>query len=148
MRPKTVRYVKRSGRMWFIRCRATGGTGSNERWSWTVETSRDKEGRWQAHGLFGGGGAGNALRRGRPWANLGGRWGSSGFRAGGTVEDAGAGVVSVRLTDRQGRTFEDHVENEVVLFSSDLPVAMPMRLELIDADGGVVHSEEWGFVDE
>jgi len=40
------------------------------------------------------------------------------------------------------------VENGVVLFSSDVPVAMRMRLELIDSDGRVVDTDEWGFVDE
>jgi hypothetical protein len=45
------------------------------------------------------GGSGGPLLRGRPWANLGGNWGRDGFRAGGTVEDAGAGVARVRLTD-------------------------------------------------
>jgi hypothetical protein len=54
----------------------------------------------------------------------------------------------VRLTDVDGRAFEDTVENGVVLFSSDEPVAMPMRLELIDSDGRVVDTDEWGFVDE
>jgi hypothetical protein len=40
------------------------------------------------------------------------------------------------------------VEDGVVLFSSDEPVAMPMRLELIGSDGRVVDTDEWGFVDE
>jgi hypothetical protein len=83
-----------------------------------------------------------------PGRDLGGNWGRRGFRAGGTVEDAGAGVARVRLTDREGRTFEDTVENGVVLFSSEEPVAMPMRLELIRADGSIVDTEEWGFVAE
>jgi hypothetical protein len=54
----------------------------------------------------------------------------------------------VQLTNREGRTFEDTVERGIVLFSSDEPVAMPMRLELIDADGSIVDTDEWGFVDE
>ena len=70
------------------------------------------------------------------------------FRAGGTVEDAGTGIARVRLTDVEGRSFEDVVENGVVLFSSDHPVAMPMRLEIIDREGSVVETDEWGFVDE
>ena len=145
MRPETVRYVKRSGGMWFITCDADGRRP--ERWRWTIETSRDEQGRWSAHGISGSVGSGQPLNRGRPWANLGGHWGPKGFRAGGTVEDA-AGIARVRLTDRQGQTFEDAVEHGVVLFSSDEPVAMPMRLELIDASSKIVHSEEWGFVDE
>jgi len=40
------------------------------------------------------------------------------------------------------------VENGVVLFSSDEPVAMPMRVELIDSDGRVVNTDEWGLDDE
>ena len=94
------------------------------------------------------GGSGGSCLRGRPWANLGGNWGRRCFRAGGTVEDAGAGVARVQLTNREGRTFEDTVERGIVLFSSDEPVAMPMRLELIDADGSIVDTDEWGFVDE
>jgi hypothetical protein len=54
----------------------------------------------------------------------------------------------VRLIDVQGRAFEDTVENGAVLFSTDEPVTMPMRLELIDAEGRIVHTEEWGFADE
>jgi hypothetical protein len=54
----------------------------------------------------------------------------------------------VRLTDIEGRTFEDIVQDGVVLFSSDEPVTMPMRLGLIDAEGRIVHTEEWGFADE
>jgi hypothetical protein len=45
-------------------------------------------------------------------------------------------------------TFEDTVENGVVLFSSDELVTMPMRLDLIDAEGRIVHTEEWRFADE
>lgn len=54
----------------------------------------------------------------------------------------------MRLTDVGGRTFEDTVENGVVLFSLDEPVTMPMLLELIDAESRIVHTEEWGFADE
>jgi hypothetical protein len=36
----------------------------------------------------------------------------------------------------------------VVLFISEEPVAMPMRVELYDADGGVVAIDEWGYRDE
>jgi hypothetical protein len=79
---------------------------------------------------------------------LGGNWGQRGLGAGGTVEDAGAGIARVRLTDVEGRTFEDTVQDGVVMFSSDEPVTMPMRLELIDAEGRIVHTEEWGFADE
>lgn len=64
------------------------------------------------------------------------------------VEEAGAGIARVRLTDVEGRAFEDTVENGVVLFFSDEPVVMPMRLELIDVEGRVVDTDEWGFVDE
>jgi hypothetical protein len=64
-----------------------------------------------------------------------------------TVEDSGQGVVRVRLTDAEGRTFEDTVNDGVVLFISEEPVAMPMRVELYDEDGRVVATEEWGFRD-
>jgi hypothetical protein len=98
--------------------------------------------------VAGGGGVGDLPARGFPWANLGGNWGRDGFRAGGTVEDAGKGVSRVRLTDSQGRTFEDTVDDGVVLFLSDEPVAMPMRVDLLDAKGRGVATDEWGFVDE
>ena len=150
MRAETVRFIKHRdippGQMWYVTCDADGGSRGTEHWRWTVETSRDEQGRWVANGVSGGNGP--SPRRGSPWANLGGHWGSSGFRAGGTVEDAAARIARVRLTDVEGRSFEDIVENGVVLFSSDHSVAMPMRLELIDREGGVVETDEWGFVDE
>jgi hypothetical protein len=52
------------------------------------------------------------------------------------------------MTDASGRTFEDTVDNSVVLFTSDEAVHMPMRVELIDEAGVVVETDEWGFVDE
>jgi hypothetical protein len=150
MRPETVRFVKRKhgqpGQIWYITCDADGGPRGTERWRWTVVVSRGDQGRWTADGISGG--SGEPCLRGRPCADLGGNWGRNGFRAGGTVEDAGAGIARVRLTDLEGHIFEDTVENGVILFSSDEPVAMPMRLELIDADGRVVYTDEWGFVDE
>ena len=161
-RPDTVRFLKQQDapphQMWFVTCDADGGSSWLEQWQWTVVVSPDEAGqwtvvvspdeagRWSAHGVSGG--SGGPLLRSRPWANLGGNWGRDGFRAGGTVEDAGAGIARVRLTDVEGRAFEDTVENGVVLLSSDKPVAMPMRLELIDSDGRVVDTDEWGFVDE
>jgi hypothetical protein len=54
----------------------------------------------------------------------------------------------VRLTDSQGRTFEDTVDDGVVLFLSEEPVAMPMRVDLLDAEGCGVATDEWGFVEE
>jgi hypothetical protein len=150
MLPETVRFMKNRdlppGQMWLITCEADGGSRGPERWRWTVEASQDDLGRWSANGIAGG--SGPAPLRGRPSTDLGGNWGRRGLRAGGTVEDAGAEIARVRLTDVQGRTFEDTVENGGVLFSSDEPVTMPMRLDLIDAEGRIVHTEEWGFADE
>ena len=150
MRAATERFVKHRDipprQMWYVTCDADGGSRGNEHWRWIVETSLDEQGRWVANGVSGG--SGPVPRRGRPWADLGGNWGPAGFRAGGTVEDAGTGIARVRLTDVEGHSFEDAVENGVVLFSSDRPVAMPMRLELIDREGSVVETDEWGFVDE
>jgi hypothetical protein len=150
MRPDTVQFVKQKdappGQIWYITCDADGGSRGTEHWHWIVDVFPEGPDRWIASGVAGG--SGGPSRRSRPCANLGGNWGSNGFRAGGTVEDAGAGIARVRLTDVEGRAFEDAVENEVVLFSSDEPVAMPMRLELIDAEGHVVDTDEWGFVDE
>jgi hypothetical protein len=152
MRAETVRFVKHKdapgGQLWYITCDGDGGPRGTERWAWTVAASPDDEGKWSAHGVSGGGGIGDPVRRGRPWANLGGNWGSNGFRAGGTVADGGAGITRVRMTDASGRTFEDTVDNSVVLFASDEAVRMPMRVELIDDAGVVVDTDEWGFVDE
>jgi hypothetical protein len=36
------------------------------------------------------------------------------------------------------------VENGVVLLFSDGPATMPMRLDVIDAAGDVVDTDEWG----
>jgi hypothetical protein len=53
----------------------------------------------------------------------------------------------VRLTDARGRPFEDTVDDGVVLFMSEEPVSLPMHVDLLDAYGDVVASDEWGFVD-
>jgi hypothetical protein len=152
MRAETVRFVKHreapGAELWYVTWDADGGSRGTERWSWTVEASRDTEGTWRAHGVSGGGGSGEPVHPGRPWANLGGNWGSNGFRAGGAVEDEGRRITRVRMTDVAGRTFEDTVDNSVVLFASDEAVQMPMRVELIDEAGVVVDTDEWGFADE
>jgi hypothetical protein len=57
-------------------------------------------------------------------------------------------VVRVCLTDAEGRTFDDTVDNGVVLFMWEEPVAMPMQVELYDGDGRAVATEEWGFSDQ
>jgi hypothetical protein len=145
----TIRFVKKRGaphrQLWYVTCDAEGAMGA-EQWQWTVLVSRQGSGRWTAHGVSGGDGAGAQPARGSPWANLGGGWGQDGFQAGGTVE--GTGVSRVRLTDSEETTFEDSVDDGVVLFLSDKPIAMPMRVELFDSDGRVVATDEWGFVDE
>lgn len=148
--PDTVRFVKTRKaphrQLWYVTCDADGGPRGEESWHWTVLVSHEERDRWRAHSVAGG--AGELPARGFPWANLGGNWGRDGFRAGGTVEDAGEEVTLVRLTDAEGRSFEDTVDDGVVLFISDEAVAMPMRVDLINAEGHVVGSDEWGFVDE
>jgi hypothetical protein len=148
----TIRFVKSRGgpdrQIWYVTCDANGGPRGTESWHWTVVASRDASGSWSVHGVAGGGGVGALPQRRVPWVNLGGNWGHDGFRAGGTVEDAGENVSRVRLTDAKGRAFEDTVDDGVVLFMSEEPVAMPMRVELLDAHGDVVASDEWGFLDE
>ena len=148
MRPDTVRFVKKRDalphQLWYITCGADGGWRGEEYWHWTVLVTREEPGGWSACGVAGGG-VGDGPVRGHAWANLGGDWGRGGFRAGGTVEDAGKGVARVRLTDAEGRTFEDTVDDGVVLFISDEPVAMPMRVDLYNAEGRVVGRDDWGF---
>jgi len=150
--PNTIRLVKRRGgptrQICYVTCDADGGPRGTETWHWTVVVSQEDSDRWSARGVAGGSGTGNLPPRGVPWANLGGNWGLDGFRAGGTVEDAGKGVSHVRLTDSEGNRFEDTVDDGVVLFMSDEPVAMPMRLDLLDAGANVIATDEWGFVDE
>jgi hypothetical protein len=147
--PDTVQFVKKKEAPPRQICYVTFATDRGWRgivhWGWTVLATQEEPGRWSAHGVAGGSGDPPVL--GHPWANIGGNWGRQGFRAGGTVEDAGKGVARVRLTDADGRTFEDTVDDGVVLFLSDEPVAMPMRVDLLDASGRVVGSEEWGFRD-
>jgi hypothetical protein len=149
LRADTLRFVKKRGsptrQLWYVTCDGEGGPKGRTRWHWTVLACQDEPGRWSAQGVAGG--SGDPPVRGRAWANLGGNWGPGGFSAGGTVEDSGQGVVRVRLTDAEGRTFEDTVDDRVVLFMSQEPVAMPMRVELYDADGRAVATEEWGFSD-
>ena len=103
MQAETVRFVKHRDvprrQMWYVTCDADGGSRGNEHWRWTVETSLDEQGQWVANGVSGG--SGPVPRCGRPWADLGGNWGPAGFRAGGTVEDAGTGIARVRLTERR-----------------------------------------------
>jgi hypothetical protein len=145
-----TRFVKSKGgpdrQIWYVTCDVDGGPRGTESWHWTLVTSREASNRWDAHGV--GGGHGTLPPRGFPWANLGGNWGNDGFRAGGTVEDAGKGVTRVRLTDSLGRAFEDTVDDGVVLFMAEEPVVMPMRVELLDADGEVMAVDEWGFADQ
>lgn len=148
--PDTVRFAKKREaplrQLWYVTFDAHGGWRGNVHWHWTMLVTEEERGRWSAHGVAGG--SGDSPMRGYPWANIGGNWGRQGFRAGGTVEDAGKGVARVRLTDVEGRTFEDPVDEGVVLFMSDEPVTMPMRVDLFDADGRLVGSDEWGFRDE
>jgi hypothetical protein len=147
---KTIGFVKKRGapdrQLWWVTCDSDGGPRGREHWAWTVLVSRDESLGWTAHGEAGG--SGLLPVRGSAWANLGGGWGRQGFNAGGTVEDAGQGVSLVRLTDARGSTLEDTVEDGVVLFLSDEPVTMPMRLDLLHVNGRVIASDEWGFVDE
>jgi hypothetical protein len=148
----TIRFVKSRGgsdrQIWYVMCDADGGPRGTESWHWTVVASRGASGSWSVHGVAGGGGVGALPQRRFPWVNLGGNWGHDGFRAGGTIEDAGENVSRVRLTDPKGRPFEDTVDDGVVLFMSEEPVSMPMRVELLDTHGDVVASDEWGFLDE
>jgi hypothetical protein len=149
MLPETVRFVKNrdlpAGQMWFITCEADGGSRGSERWRWTVEASQDERGRWSANGIAGGSGPPPLRGHRRTSAGTGD---SAGSGPAARSRTRGAEITSVRLTDVEGRTFEDTVENGVVLFSSDELVTMPMRLDLIDAEGRIVHTEEWGFADE
>jgi hypothetical protein len=151
MRPDTLRFVKmteeRPHQLWYVTCDADDGKGETVHWHWTVLATREV-GQWTAHGVAGDGSERGLPERGHPWANLGGGWGSDGFRAGGTVEDAGKGIVLVRLRDREGRVFEDTVDQGIVLFLSNDPVVMPMRVELLDSRAVVVGGHDWGFADE
>lgn len=148
--PDTIAFVKDRGtpghQLWWVTCDADGGPRGTEHWSWTVAVDRDERRGWRARGVSGG--SGHLPPRGFAWANLGGGWGPEGFNAGGAIEDAGRSVRLVRLTDALGSTFEDTVDDGVVLFLSDEPVAMPMRVELLDTADRVVASDEWGFVDD
>jgi hypothetical protein len=142
----TIRLVKSRGgparQISYLTCDADGGLRGTESWHWTVVASRGASGSWSVQGVAGGGGVGALPQRRVPWANLGGNWGRDGFRAGGTVEDAGKNVSRVRLTDARGRPFDDTVDDGVVLFMSEEPVSMPMHVDLLDAYGDVVASDE------
>jgi hypothetical protein len=146
MRPDTAQLVKKREapphQLWYVTCEGEIGDESGRYWEWTVLATEEESGRWSASGVAGA--SGGCPERGLPWVNLGGSWGPPGFRAGGTVEDAGAGIARVRLTDAQGLIFEDTVDDGVVLFISDRSVATPLRVDLLDADGRVVRSDEWG----
>jgi hypothetical protein len=148
---ETISPLKRrasaSRQLWYVTCEAEDQDGQRQPWHWIVETSLGEFGRWKAHGVAGGSGS-DLPRKGFPWANLGGGWGRTGLLAGGTVEDAGNDVRRVRLTDAKGNAMEDAVDDGIVLFISDEPVAMPMRVDLYDAAGHVVATHDWGFVEE
>lgn len=136
----TVRFIKKretpTSQLWYVTYDGEGGPRGTTHWRWTVLATQEGPDRWSAQGVAGASGSPPVL--GEPWANIGGNWGPHGFLAGGTVEDAGKGVVRVLLIDAEGRTFEGTVDDEVVLFMSEDPVAMPMRVELYDADDRVV----------
>jgi hypothetical protein len=148
--PETFRVVKKretsAGQLWYVACHMDEGRGQPRPWHWVVSVAKETPRRWKASGVTGG--SGDFPARRFPWANLGGSWGPRGLRAGGTVEDAGKGVARVTLIDAKGRVFEDTVDDGIVLFLSDEPVAMPMRVHLYDRQGGIVATDEWGFEDD
>jgi len=52
------------------------------------------------------------------------------IRLGGWVEEAGCKLASVRLIEPSGIVaMEDHVENQVVLFRSDLQITLPLTVQ-------------------
>jgi hypothetical protein len=60
------------------------------------------------------------------------------------VEDAGVGVTTVVLTDAQGRTLEDRVQDGVVCFLATEDMHGPIRVDLYDIHGAWVGSHDYG----
>ena len=126
--------------LWFITCDSSTHPEQGQ-WAWTGVATRDDSGRWSAHGISGG--SCHPLVTAVPWVNLGGQFLEDGFRAGGWVEDAGRHIAAVRVSDRNGVVLDDDVENHVVLFRSDRPVALPVTIHLIDETGAIAATECW-----
>lgn len=126
--------------LWFITCDRLSHPEQGV-WAWTGVASKVGPGRWSAYGIEGRGG--HPLLKGVPWVNLGGQFLEDGFRAGGWVEDAGRQIRIVRLIDPAGVVLDDHVENQVALFRSYLPVTLPLMVQLIDNRGAIAGTHQF-----
>lgn len=93
----------------------------------------DPEGGWRVCG--GSGGAGEMPRRSTPWVNLGGGGWPIWFFAGGRIDPAGQSVDRVELRFRDGVTLDDDATDNVALFISDQPPAMPATVAMLDREG-------------
>ncbi len=106
----------------------------------TCYVEQDIGGNWQFRGAAGDGITGTpgpVVEQG--WANLGGGGMPDHFYAGGYVADHGLDVTHVRLIAKNGVVVEDTVEDGIVLFLTDQPVALPIEAEIYDRSGKLVY---------
>lgn len=110
------------------------------RWHFTYFLDQLTNGVWYISG-----GSGSPEREKREdqdtWLRLRNHFRENQFYAGGEVIAHGHEIVRVRLVSPDGQMFEDSVQDDLVLFWSDQTVRCPMRAELYDRAGELVHSE-------
>jgi hypothetical protein len=110
-------------------------------WHWIDQVIQNEAGSWWIMG--GSGWSGAPTVRPRPWANLAGGGWPHRFFAGGSVLDADAGVVRVRLQSAGGLVLEDTVDDGLVLFITDQALHVPATVELYDRAGALVGRHRW-----
>ena len=138
-RPETIHFLKEIAQGKLALLGAEFEDTQGRAWRYIFGARQQGDGTWSPAG--GAGGAGVQPTRAEPWANFGG-WGGPQFLClGGRVH--GAQVRTVRLTDAEGRTLEDAVENGYSLFLVPKPVKYPCQIALLDSSGVVVASQPW-----
>ncbi len=139
-RPETIRFLKETvqGELALLAVEFKDTEGRPWRYVFGARQQGDRT--WRAAGAAGGGG-GPELRRAEPWANFGG-WGWPRFLClGGRVH--GDRVRTVRLTDAEGLTVEDTVENGYAVLLVPEPVRLPCQIALLDSTGVVLAIQPW-----
>ncbi len=139
-RPETIRLLKETVQgeraLLAVEFKDTEG----QPWRYVFGAVQQRDGTWRAAGAAGGGG-GPEQRRAEPWANFGG-WGWPQLLClGGRVH--GDQVRTVRVTDAEGLTAEDTVENGYSLLMVLEPVRLPCQVALLDSGGTMLASQVW-----
>ncbi len=139
-RPETIRFLRETvqGERALLAVEFEDTEG--QPWRYVFGAVQQGDGTWRAAGGAGGGG-GPGPRREGPSANFGG-WGWPRFLClGGRVH--GDRVRTVRLTDAEGLSVEDTVENGYSVLMVLEPVKLPCQIALLDFSGVVLATQPW-----